>query len=254
MNCAQLLASTGWDCTPSGVRAIRAVAPFTLGVDGQQAAFYIAQPSDNTFYLTDGSETAVHAEQSGVVLSKKKLQSLNDTCGVTLAKFDDEGSIVAFGPIQDMRAALWDAVKLAMSLSFKTDKWKPKFDQARFQAIVLAELEAQLGAEKIIREAKVQGASGHVIEFPFGVKRSDGLVSYVQPIALDGGKISWAAVYQAHGKFFDVKAASDINNRIAIIEAGAANDEFGRVTNFLSSAASVYTLSGIKDWSKTMVD
>jgi hypothetical protein len=152
-----------------------------------------------------------------------------------------------------MQPALWDAVKLAMSLSFKTDKWKPKFAQARFQAVVLAEFEAQLGVERIIREAKVQGASGHIIEFPFGFKRSDGLVSYVQPIALDGGKLSWATVYQAHGKFFDVKAASDINNRIAIIEAGAAKDEFGRVINFLSGAASVYTLSGIKDWSQVFV-
>lgn len=250
MNCAQLLSSTGWDCIPSGVRAIRAVAPFTLGIDGQCAAFYIAQPTDNTFFLTDASETAVHAEQHGMVLTKKRLQALNSTSGVTLAHFDAEGSIVASGPIEDISTALWDAAKLAMALSFKTDKWRPKFEQAKFQATVIAELEAQLGAERIIREAKSQGASGHIVGFPIGVKRSDGLMSVIQPIALDGGKINWSLVYQAHGKFFDVKGASDVNTRIAIIEDGASKIEFGRVANFLSEAAHVHTLSDTKDWTK----
>jgi hypothetical protein len=249
MNCAKLLASTGWSCTPSGVRAIRAVAPFTLGINGQCAAFYIAQPSDDTFYLTDACETAVHAEQHGIVLSKKRMQALNSTSGVTLAQFDAEGSIVASGPIDEMQSALWDAAKLAIALSFKTDKWKPKFAQEKFQATVLAEFEVQLGAERIIRDAKVQGASGHTIGFPIGVKLTNGLISFVQPIALESGKINWAMVYQAHGKFFDVKAASDVDNRIAIIEDGAAKLEFGRVANFLSEAASVHTLSGTKDWS-----
>lgn len=248
MNCTQLLISTGWRCAPSGVSAVRAVAPFTLGTDGQRAAFYIAQPSDNTFYLTDGCETAVHAEQHGIVLTKKRFDTLNSTSGVTLAQFDSEGSIVASGAIEDMPSALWDAVKLAMALSFKNEKWRPKFEQARFQAIVLAELEAQLGADRVLREIKANGASGHSVAFPIGVRRTDGLVSVIQPIALDGGKINWSLVYQAHGKFFDVKGASEVANRIAIIQTGASQLEFGRVAHFLSEAAAVHTLDGTKDW------
>lgn len=248
MDCAQLIASTGWDCSPAGVRAIRAISPLTMGDDGQHAAFYIAMPSDDTFFLTDASETAMHAEQHGIPLSKKRFNALNRTYGVNLAHFSDDGSIVASGPQKDLQESLWDAVKLAMSLSFKTTEWQPKFAQAKFQAVVYKELEAQLGAERLIKEAKIQGASGNTIGFPIGVRRIDGLFSFVQPIALENNRLNWAVIYQAHGKFFDVMAASEINNRIAVIEDGASKVEFGRAASFLAPAAAIHTLSGTKDW------
>ena len=246
MNCATLNSITQWQCQPSGRASIRATAPFTLSEGGPHIGFYIAQPTPDTFYLTDACETAMYAEQLGIVLRKNRLDSLNQTVGVTLATFGDDWSIEASGPIALLQRALWDAAKLALALSFKTKSWLPKFAQAKFQAIVVKELEAQLGADRIIRQAKVQGASGHTIEFPAAiVSAKSGLTIFVQPVAMENDKVNWPAVYEFHGKLFDVKAASDVANRIAIIERGATPIEFGRAANFLGNAAKVITLDGI---------
>jgi hypothetical protein len=246
MNCATLASITNWHCSPSGQASVRAVAPFTLGEGGEHVAFYIAQPTPETFYLTDACETAMYAERIGIALKKNRLDSLNQTVGITLAAFGEDWSIEASGPISLLRRALWDAAKLALALSFKTKAWQPKFAQAKFQAIVVRELEAQLGAERVIRQAKVQGASGHTIEFPAAIINArTKLPIYVQPVALENDKINWPAVYEFHGKLFDVKIASEVSNRVAVIEKGATSLEFGRAANFLGNAATVITLDGI---------
>lgn len=248
MNCAILQSITQWDCRPSGKASIRAMAPFTLGESGPHVAFYIAQPSPHTFYITDACETAMFAEQLGIVLRKNRLDALNQTTGVSLAAFGEDWSIESSGPIEFLQRALWDAAKLALALSFKTRSWQPKFAQAKFQALVVNELEAQLGAERVIRQAKAQGFSGHTIEFPAAIiSRKTGLPIYVQPVAMDNDRVSWPAVYEFHGKLFDVKAASEVANRIAVIERGASQLEFGRAANFLGNAAKVITLDGISE-------
>jgi len=248
MNCATLESITQWRCQPSGRASIRATAPFTLGESGPHVAFYIAQPSPESFYITDACETAMYAEQMGVVLRKNRLDSLNQTVGVKLATFGEDWSIEANGPIALLQRALWDCTKLALALSFKTKSWQPKFAQAKFQATVVKELEAQLGAERIIRQAKVQGASGHTIEFPAAIViPKTGLQIFVQPVAMENDKVNWPNVYEFHGKLFDVKAASEVANRIAVIERGASSVEFGRAASFLGNAAKVITIDGIAD-------
>lgn len=248
MNCATLESITQWRCQPSGRASIRATAPFTLGESGPHVAFYVAQPSPESFYITDACETAMYAEQMGIVLRKNRLDSLNQTAGVRLASFGEDWSIEASGPIALLQKALWDCAKLALALSFKTKAWQPKFAQAKFQATVVKELEAQLGAERIIRQAKVQGASGHTIEFPAAiVLPKTGMQIFVQPVAMENGKVNWPNVYEFHGKLFDVKAASDFANRIAVIERGASPVEFGRAASFLGNAAKVITIDGIAE-------
>jgi hypothetical protein len=252
MNCATLESITQWRCQPSGRASIRATAPFTLGESGPHVSFYIAQPSPDSYYITDACETAMFAEQMGIALRKNRLDSLNQTAGVRLAAFGEDWSIESSGPIALLQQALWDAAKLALALSFKTSTWQPKFAQAKFQATVVKELEAQLGADRIIRQAKVQGASGHIIEFPAAiVSPKSGLQVYVQPVAMENGNVNWPNVYEFHGKLYDVKAASDVANRIAVIERGATSIEFGRAASFLGNAAKVITIDGIADLRRT---
>lgn len=250
MDCLKLAELTGWKCSSAGIRSVRAISPLTIGEDGQHAAFYIAQPSDTTFFLTDASETSMYAEHLGIEISKSKFDALNKTCGVRFSKFDNEGSIVAEGPIEHLQLALWDAIKLAMALSFKTNAWRPKFDQTRFRDLVIAELSAQISMKRIITSAKVKGMSGHLIEFPVGVIMESGDTCYIQPIALNNGGIDWPLIWQAHGKFFDLKALSDESQRLAIVEDGAPEDDFGRAATLLTHAAPVRTLRGTKNWAE----
>ncbi|MGV7208709.1 DUF1828 domain-containing protein [Oxalobacteraceae bacterium A2-2] len=186
------------------------------------------------------------AEQSGVVLSKARFEGLNRTPGIRMAKFEADWSIEASGPVSQLQCALWDALKLALALSFRSEKWQTKFAEAKFRALVLAELQAQLGLERVLEQVRVRGASGHEIEFPIGVKCKDGTMLFVQPVALDDGKLNWPTIYEVQGKLFDLKAASDIENRLTVIEEGAMPEEFGMAVHFLGLSSKVRTLSEVR--------
>lgn len=247
MKCVDIINATGWTCSPNGEGSVRATAPFSIDNDGQLVSFYIVQIEGDNFYLTDAYETAMYAEHLGVRLNKQRIEVLNRTYSVKSAMFDECGCIVASGKMEDLDEALWDAVKLTFSLAFKKEKWQPKFNQEKFSSIVYKELSAQLGAERIVRKAKIKASSGNTIEFPIGVKREDGNTTFVNPLALENNKFGWPLVYQLHGKFSDVKAISDINNRFVILEQGGEKVETGRVTSFLSQSASVHTFNNTID-------
>ncbi|MFU1980114.1 DUF1828 domain-containing protein [Bordetella hinzii] len=249
---SNFLEASGWTVIPAGERAIRAIAPMTLGLDGQHAAFFIAYPDDDSFYLTDAGETAMHAAVYGIELVAKRLEVLNQTPGVTLAGFDDGGAIVASGPKAQLQEALWDAVKLAMALSFQCAKWMPKFSRLRFRAQVGRTLHDALGANRLIKGARAKGSSGHAADFAFAVRaEQNNSLTYIEPIALKAGKkVDWTQIYQTHGKMSDVKMADARNARLVILEDGASAEEFKKATAILEQSALVRTLNRTRNWAE----
>ncbi|OZI33040.1 DUF1828 domain-containing protein [Bordetella genomosp. 1] len=246
----QFLEASGWTVRAAGEGAIRAIAPMTLGLDGQHAAFYIAYPGDATFHLTDAAETAMHAATYGIELPAKRIELLNQTPGVSLAHFDESGAIVASGPIDQLQEALWDAVKLAMALSFSCAKWMPKFSRLRFRAQVGRTLVEALGMPRIVKGARTRGSSGHAADFAFGVRaEQSNALTFIEPIALKAGKkVDWTQVYQTHGKMSDVKMADARNARLVILEDGASAEEFKKAVAILEQSATVRTLNKTRDW------
>ena len=251
MDCQQLLQITGWDCRPAGRRAVRAISPLTLGNDGQHAAFYLAQPDDTSFFITDAGETAMHAAAHGIDLNSARINTLNSSNGILAAKFSSSGEITASGPIGEVQDALWDAVKLALSLTFNSSKWAPKLDQVRFRALVEKILIDTAGPERLLRNYRVQGISGHNAEFPFALKAANDQLYLIEPIALIYEKIDWSHIYQVHGKLSDVKQANEVAQRIVIFQEGAAAVEFGRAATLLAQSASIKTLSEARSWART---
>jgi len=247
---SHFLEASGWTVRPAGERAIRAVAPMTLGLDGQHAAFFIAYPDDATFFLTDAAETAMHAATYGIELPAKRIELLNQTPGVSLARFDDSGAIVARGPIEQLQEALWDAVKLAMALSFSSVKWMPKFSRLRFRAQVGRTLAEAIGQPRVVKGARTKGSSGHAADFAFGVRaEQSSALTFIEPIALKAGKkMDWTQVYQTHGKMSDVKMADARNARLVILEDGASAEEFKKAVTILEQSATVQTLAKTRDW------
>src|SRR3546814_7402020 len=90
-----------------------------MGLDGQHAAFFIAHPDEHSFHLTDAGEAAMHAAAYGIDLNAKRLEQLNLAPGISLARFDKGGAIIASGPAGRLQEAIWEAVKLATALSFQ---------------------------------------------------------------------------------------------------------------------------------------
>lgn len=254
MNCDQLLAMTGWQCTLAGESAIRAVAPLTLGCDGRHAAFYVAQPSSDRFYLTDAGETAMFAAQSGVDITPTRLDTLNRTVGVRFARFGRDLAITAEGSLDEAEYALWDAVKLAMSLSFASDRWMPKLDHIRFRALVESVLIKSAGKDRVKHSYRVQGISGHIVEFPLALQPAAASVCLIEPIALiDQTKVDWARVHQAYGRLSDVKQADADSRRLVVFEDGATAQEFGRAATLLAQTAHIATIRELPQWTAKFI-
>jgi len=246
------LEAAGWTVLPAGERAVRAIAPTTLGLDGQHAAFFIAYPDDATFHLTDAGESAMHAAAFGIDLGPKRIDILNETPGVSLAHFDKSGAIVAAGPREQLQDAVWDSMKLAMALSFQCAKWMPRFSQLRFRARVGRALAEGVGANRMVKGARAKGSSGHTADFAFAVRAAGSTaLTYIEPIALKAGKkMDWTHVYQTHGKMSDVKMADARNSRMVILEDGAPAEEFRKAVAILEQSATVQTLGKTRDWAE----
>lgn len=234
----QLQALTAWKLIQVGENAARVSSPFVFGDDGTCIAFSLFFTGTG-FYLRDHADHAMLADAMGATLNKDKIRSLNETGGVHFAQFDDSGEIQAHGNMDDLQDALFDATKLALSLSFRYEKWLPKFNHARFRASVERTL-LRLMPDHIVQNHTVKGISGHDVRFPFAVKKTDGNLTYIETVAKDGNKLDWAAVYQVHGKFSDVKLNDDPNHRLAFLENGA--DDFGAASTLLAGVTAIRTL------------
>jgi hypothetical protein len=148
--------------------------------------------------------------------------------------------------------ALWDAVKLAMSLSFATGKWMPKIDHARFKALVRTVLVDAVGEERVSVSHRAMRMSGHAVEIPLTVKAANDRLFYIEPIALSAGsKIDWGRVHQVYGKFADVRQADEVADRLVVFEEGASEMEFGRAATLLAQTAQVTDYRDFNGWART---
>ena len=188
----------------------------------------------------------------GIKLNKDKINSLNATTGVDFAKFAENGEIQASGTIDQLQFALFDATKLALSMSFRMSRWLPKFNAMRFKTLVEKSLLKTIPKENIIKDIVVKGISGHDIKFPFAVKTDESL-TYIATIPLNDDQMNWEIVYQTHGRFSDVKRVDDINKRLTIIEDGSNAKDFGSASTLLADVTSIRTLQTTKNWASALL-
>lgn len=236
----ELKALTAWNLLATGESAARIASPFTFGDDGACITFTVCADGGR-FSLRDHADHFLLAAARGVNLEKDRIRKLNDTAGVHLAAFDDSGEIHAEGEMAELQNALFDAAKLALSLSFHYEKWLPRLNALRYRAKLGHALAAAIPAERILKDHVVTGISGHAIKFPFTLRKDNGALAYIEAIAIENSKIDWPLVYQAHGKFSDIKRNDDPNRRLTFIEDGAA--DFDAASTLLASVSAVRTLA-----------
>src|SRR5690606_35985219 len=237
------LQAAGWTVLPAAYHAVRAITPVAMGLDGQHAAFYVAKPDDQTFYLTDAAEAAMHAATYGIDITAKRLAQLNSAPGLSMARFDKTGAIVASGPAARLQDALWDATRLVSILSLQCSQWMPKFNRLRLRAEVGRTLAEAVG-DRLVQGARARASSGHMADFAYAVRSASGsALTYIEPIALKTGKkMDWTQVYQTNGKMADVKMADAANGRLVILEDGASPEEFNKAVSILEQSATVRPL------------
>lgn len=248
MKLKEAIQSAGFIFEEAGENALRITVPFTFGNDGADVSFYVLEPDDETYSITDAGGIIFLAASLGMDFTKSRINSLNDTYSIDLAKIDDSLSIVSRGKKELLVDAIWDTIKLIMAIIFHKEDWQRKFNEEKFRSMVFAELQAQIGRESVVQRIRIKASSGHEIEFPIGIHRKDGARIYVTTLATENGRFNWGHVYQTQGRFHDVKAISDFNNRLTIIEQGSDRQDEARVQSYLSDTSLVHTFNKGKDW------
>lgn len=257
MNCNLLAEATKWACAPAGRNAILAHAPITLGKDGQHISFYVMEDSPGHFYLTDAHSTIQHAMDHGAKPTVARLQKIANAPGALYAKLAQDGEVTAEADSTTLNFALWDALRLAMAISDNEIAWVPKTRQERFASQVAKTLRAKLPTGSVVTKPRLQGVSGHQIEFPLGILLPGGTgIRAVQPVGVsDDHRVDWGHVYQSFGKLSDLKRASadGFQNRVVVMESGASNEEFGRATTVLADAARVLLYEDSSSFAKELM-
>lgn len=165
MNCNLLAEATKWACAPAGRNAILAHAPITLGKDGQHISFYVMEDSPGHFYLTDAHSTIQHAMDHGAKPTVARLQKIANAPGALYAKLTQDGEVTAEADSTTLNFALWDALRLAMAISDNEIAWVPKPGRRDLHSSCKT-LRAKLPTGSVVAKPRLQGVSGHQIDFP----------------------------------------------------------------------------------------
>ena len=116
---------TSWRIIQTNDQAFRLCSPFTFAEDGTLISFSVFFLDNDKFFLSDHANHFLLAESLGAHMDARKLSVFNQSCGVRLARFNEQGEIYAEGKQEDLQEALFDAAKLALALSFGYKHWLP---------------------------------------------------------------------------------------------------------------------------------
>ena len=85
------------------------------------------------------------------------------------------------------------------------------------------------------------GISGHQLRFPFGLDVNGSNPALIQTISADDDQTSWKLVYEAGGKFSDIRPARPDIRLIAVLESAKDTEKAGR---YFADAADVVVYEG----------
>lgn len=250
MNCTELISRMGFECEAVGARTLRVYSPFTYPFDGEHVGLYVQQNGDN-YRVTDNAESLFHASSFGIKISKKRLETLRTICGPTVS-ISDGGEITATGEEYKVGGMLTAVLNATLAVSHMEPSWMPRSRNAEFTEEV-AEIISNVVGERMHRNERVTGASGHQLEIPIVIDVSTGR-RFVQPIAYGTDRIDWDNVYRGFGKMMDLKnAGADDEARTVVIEDTYRDTEIPKAVTLLANCANVVYFSNLHGWLERLV-
>lgn len=207
--------------------------------DGTLIGAYIVAADDGRVRITDDGDVVLNAAVAGANVTRNRAERyrvLAEGFGFTLG---DDGVISGTCSLDELPYAVARYMQAASAIAQTSLKHRPK-DSERFERIIGALLDAQFG-KRITRRAEVVGISGHQLRFPFGLDLDGHNPALIQTISADDDQTSWKSVYEAGGKFSDVRPARPNLRLIAILESAKDTEKAGR---YFADAADVVVYNG----------
>lgn len=207
--------------------------------DGGLLGAYVMEAGEGRYLVTDDGDTTFRAMTAGADITParlKRYRKLAELQGLTL---NTNGALSTSCDAQQLPYVLANFINAAGEIAALSVAHRPK-DAERFEAIVASGLKATY-PKSIIRRPKYNGISGHQISFPFGLRIARSNDAVIQPIASSAGKLLAHSVYEAGGKFKDVRGAHSDLRLIAVLENSEGVDW---ARKYFSDMADVVVYSG----------
>lgn len=241
MNCAQIAPSFGFNCHPISDDVLFVESPISLAFDGKLIGAYVQALGNGNVRISDNADTFFAALSHDIAINAnkaKKLAEIASNCGIFLA---DNGELFITCKEDQTGFFLARLVEAAERIGFLCDGYRPTV-LSQFEKVIANDLKPFF-ENRLKRNHRLLGASGHQLEFPFVIDPDRESPICVQTIALRDGKANWSSIYQTVGKMADIKNAAGSIRRKVILEAGdeAANRQAAVA---LAETASVIIYSG----------
>lgn len=238
MNCAEATHNLGFTCHPISEKMVYIESPLTLAFDGSMIGAYVLDLGSDRVRIFDNADTLFSAMTYGIapnVSRGRKLQALAESCGLHLSS---EGELHVSCGSNEVGYYLARFVEAADRISHVCDGYRPA-PVSKFERVVGSALKDQF-RDRIKRDVKVAGASGHQLGFPFVLDFAQPGATYIQIVASPDGQPSWSSIYQTVGKLMDLRNAIRDSRRVVILEDALADQRQQAITA-LAEAASVIT-------------
>lgn len=207
--------------------------------DGTLIGAYIVAADDGRVRVTDDGDVVFNAAVTGADVTRNRAiryRALAEGFGLTLG---DDGVMSTTCSVDELPYAVARYLQAAGAIAQASLKHRPKDDE-RFERVIGTLLEAKFG-KRVTRRPEVMGISGHQLQFPFGLDVDGDTPTLIQTISADDDKTKWKSVYEAGGKFSDIRSARSNVRLIAILESAKDTEKAGR---YFANAADVVVYAG----------
>ncbi len=207
--------------------------------DGTLIGAYILESDGGLVRITDDGDIVFNAAVAGAEVTRNRFtryRTLAEEFGLTLG---DDGVISTTCQIDELPFAIARYMQAVTAIAQASVKHRPK-DTERFERIIGTLLEAKFG-KRVTRRPEVIGISGHQLKFSFGLDLDSPNAALIQAISADDDETNWKVVYEAGGKFGDIRPARPNLRLIAILESAKDTEKAGR---YFAGAADVVIYDG----------
>ncbi len=219
-------------------------SPLVIPEDGSHIGAYLMKAAGGAVRITDDANTLFHALTYGVKANAsrgKYLKAIAEQCGVSLS---DDGEVFAVCGQDELPYYLPRFLEAADRIAFASHGYRPVPSSA-FETM-LARVLAKAFPQRLKRNFRVHGASGHQLSFPFVIDADKDEPQFLQLVAAQEGKANWSSVYQALGKMTDLKNNSTQRSKRLVVLEQVPPKDVSQATTALADAAIVvvYTTAG----------
>lgn len=208
--------------------------------DGTLIGAYVRDLGNSQFLLTDDGDVTFWMASAGAEIKGTRAKSYARVANKYGLVMEKDGVLRANCRSGQLAYTVANFVQAVHEIAVLGVKHRPK-DTTRFERVVGSALEQGYN-RRLQRKPVVTGISGHQLQFPFGLDMGTAQPVLVQPVAADSeGRVAWKNVYEAGGKFADVRGARQDIRLVAVVEEA---DGMDRARRYFADKSDVIVYSG----------